>query len=114
MAYVACGRLDGGFEEGSWLTNCGPKLWDFAPGKLLIEEAGGITKDIEQQQQQDEEEGDLGTSSSSSSSSSSTSLDLMKRSFFCAATPQLAKEMLSGITQGRSKLQRMQQPQQET
>lgn len=34
MAYVACGRFDGFWEEGL-------KPWDVAAGKLLIEEAGG-------------------------------------------------------------------------
>ena len=29
MAYVACGRLDGGLEEGSWEASTGPKIWDF-------------------------------------------------------------------------------------
>ena len=100
MAYVACGRLDGGFEEGSWVTNCGPKIWDFACGKLLIEEAGGITQDIEL----DDDEETVDSKNHQSSSSTSKSLNLMKRSFFCAATPQLAIEMLSAIKQGRSKL----------
>jgi myo-inositol-1(or 4)-monophosphatase len=34
MAYVACGRFDGFWEEGL-------NTWDVAAGKLLIEEAGG-------------------------------------------------------------------------
>ena len=34
LAYVACGRLEG-FYEGHL------KLWDYAAGKLLVEEAGG-------------------------------------------------------------------------
>jgi myo-inositol-1(or 4)-monophosphatase len=34
MAYVACGRFDGFWEEGL-------HAWDVAAGKLLIEEAGG-------------------------------------------------------------------------
>jgi myo-inositol-1(or 4)-monophosphatase len=34
MAYVACGRYDGFWEEGL-------NPWDVAAGKLLIEEAGG-------------------------------------------------------------------------
>ena len=34
MAYVACGRFDGFWEEGL-------NPWDMAAGKLLIEEAGG-------------------------------------------------------------------------
>ena len=35
MAYVACGRYDGFFQEKL-------NLWDIAPGIILIEEAGGI------------------------------------------------------------------------
>ena len=35
MAYVACGRFDGFWEEGL-------NPWDVAAGKLLIEEAGGL------------------------------------------------------------------------
>ena len=35
LAYVACGRLDG-FYEGHL------HIWDYAAGKLLVEEAGGI------------------------------------------------------------------------
>ncbi|MBS1795883.1 MAG: inositol monophosphatase [Acidobacteria bacterium] len=35
MAYVACGRFDGFWEEGL-------NPWDVAPGCLLIEEAGGV------------------------------------------------------------------------
>ena len=35
MAYVACGRFDGFWEEGL-------NPWDVAAGKLLIEEAGGM------------------------------------------------------------------------
>jgi len=38
MAYVACGRFDGFWEEGL-------NAWDMAAGKLLIEEAGGWTTD---------------------------------------------------------------------
>ena len=34
MAYVACGRLDGFFEENL-------KPWDTAAGLLLVQEAGG-------------------------------------------------------------------------
>lgn len=39
MAYVACGRIDGYFEE-----LC-PKLWDFAAGSLMVSEAGGWVGD---------------------------------------------------------------------
>jgi myo-inositol-1(or 4)-monophosphatase len=35
MAYVACGRFDGFWEEGL-------NPWDVAAGKLMIEEAGGV------------------------------------------------------------------------
>ncbi|CAN5761326.1 inositol monophosphatase family protein [soil metagenome] len=35
MAYVACGRFDGFWEDGL-------NPWDVAAGKLLIEEAGGV------------------------------------------------------------------------
>lgn len=35
MAYVACGRFDGFWEDGL-------NAWDVAAGKLLIEEAGGL------------------------------------------------------------------------
>ncbi len=38
MAYVACGRFDGFWEEGL-------KPWDLAAGRLLIEEAGGWVTD---------------------------------------------------------------------
>lgn len=38
MAYVACGRFDGFWEEGL-------NPWDVAAGKLLIEEAGGWVTD---------------------------------------------------------------------
>lgn len=82
MAYVACGRLDAAFEQGSWDVGIGPKIWDFSPGKLLIEEAGGITRDIEAENLIDE---------------SNTGLDVIKRSFFCAATTELGNELLQVI-----------------
>jgi fructose-1,6-bisphosphatase/inositol monophosphatase family enzyme len=87
MAYVACGRLDAGFEEGSWESLQGPKIWDFAAGKLLISEAGGLTRDIE---------------GSLLDTIDERPLDLMKRSFFCASTPSLANEILQAIARGRS------------
>src|SRR5690606_25377964 len=40
LAYVACGRLDGFWEQGL-------KIWDMAAGALLIKEAGGIVCDLE-------------------------------------------------------------------
>ena len=39
LSYVACGRLDGFWEEG-----LGP--WDMAAGSLMIEEAGGVVTDF--------------------------------------------------------------------
>ena len=89
MAYVACGRLDAGFEEGCWDKSRGPKIWDFAAGKLLVSEAGGLTRDIER----------------SSLSIHDPPLDLMKRSFFCASTLDLAGEILEVMAQGLSNVQ---------
>jgi myo-inositol-1(or 4)-monophosphatase len=40
LAYVACGRLDGFWEQGL-------KIWDVAAGALMIKEAGGIVCDFE-------------------------------------------------------------------
>ncbi|MGH9948225.1 MAG: inositol monophosphatase family protein, partial [Pyrinomonadaceae bacterium] len=40
MAYVACGRFDGFWEEGL-------NPWDLAAGKLLIEEAGGVVSNYD-------------------------------------------------------------------
>lgn len=42
LAYLACGRFDGFWEEGL-------KAWDVAAGVLLIEEAGGTVTDFEGQ-----------------------------------------------------------------
>jgi myo-inositol-1(or 4)-monophosphatase len=39
LAYVACGRLDGFWEFGL-------SPWDMAAGKLLVQEAGGICRDM--------------------------------------------------------------------
>jgi myo-inositol-1(or 4)-monophosphatase len=39
LAYVACGRLDGFWEFGL-------SPWDMAAGKLLVDEAGGISRDM--------------------------------------------------------------------
>lgn len=86
MAWCACGRLDGGFEEGSWEHNRGPKIWDFSAGRLLVEEAGGVTMDLE-----------------CTSLSVDKPLDLMKRSFFCSSNATLAEEILLCIAEGRSK-----------
>mmetsp|Transcript_22853 Transcript_22853/g.33746 ORF Transcript_22853/g.33746 Transcript_22853/m.33746 type:complete len:290 (-) Transcript_22853:73-942(-) len=79
MAYVACGRLDAGFEEGSWELNCGPKIWDFSAGKLLVEEAGGVTRDVTGRKSKEDE------------------LNLMQRSVFMAGSSELAKELLDTI-----------------
>ena len=38
LAYVACGRLDGYFEQKL-------KIWDYAAGMLLVKEAGGCVYD---------------------------------------------------------------------
>lgn len=86
MAWIACGRLDGGFEEGSWEHNRGPKIWDFAAGRLLVEEAGGVTRDLERSPGDDD-----------------APLNLMGRSFFCAANAELAEEIMQCIMEGRSK-----------
>jgi len=79
MAYVACGRLDAGFEEGSWESNCGPKIWDFSAGKLLVEEAGGVTRDVTGRESKEKD------------------LDLMERSVFMASSPELAEELMDII-----------------
>lgn len=39
LAYVACGRLDGFWEFGL-------SPWDMAAGKLMVEEAGGVVRDM--------------------------------------------------------------------
>ena len=44
LAYVAAGRLDGFWEDGL-------SAWDMAAGALLIEEAGGIVTDYDNQKQ---------------------------------------------------------------
>ena len=79
LANVACGRFDAFFEEGSWDTNTGPKIWDFCAGKLLIEEAGGVTRDVTKRASKDKE------------------LDILQRSSFAAATPELADQILDII-----------------
>ena len=40
MAYVACGRYDGYFQENL-------NLWDIAAGIILINEAGGILNKVD-------------------------------------------------------------------
>jgi myo-inositol-1(or 4)-monophosphatase len=39
LAYVACGRVDAFYERGL-------KRWDDAAGRLLVEEAGGVARDL--------------------------------------------------------------------
>ena len=39
LAYVAAGRVDGYYERGL-------KAWDWAAGRLLVEEAGGAVADL--------------------------------------------------------------------
>jgi myo-inositol-1(or 4)-monophosphatase len=39
LAYVACGRFDGYFQNKI-------NLWDIAAGTLMVKEAGGIVNDI--------------------------------------------------------------------
>ena len=41
LAYVGCGRFDGYFHDKI-------NIWDIAAGKLIIEEAGGKVKNINQ------------------------------------------------------------------
>ena len=40
MAYVACGRFDGFFQENL-------SLWDVAAGIILINEAGGVVNEFD-------------------------------------------------------------------
>eukprot|EP00238_Polyblepharides_amylifera_P010656 CAMPEP_0196579486 /NCGR_PEP_ID=MMETSP1081-20130531/22031_1 /TAXON_ID=36882 /ORGANISM="Pyramimonas amylifera, Strain CCMP720" /LENGTH=283 /DNA_ID=CAMNT_0041899099 /DNA_START=64 /DNA_END=915 /DNA_ORIENTATION=- len=68
---VACGRWDAFFEEGYWESNSGPKIWDFSPGKLIIEEAGGVMVNLD-----------------------GSDFDLMGRGVFCAANRKLADEII--------------------
>jgi len=71
LAAIASGVADAFIEEGSWATNTGTKIWDFAGGKLLVEEAGGVLLDP-----------------------SGGPFDLTGRSIFAAASPALAQELL--------------------
>jgi inositol-phosphate phosphatase/L-galactose 1-phosphate phosphatase len=72
MTAIACGKTDCYFEEGSWERNSGPKIWDFAGGKLIVEEAGGVVLDPS---------GEL--------------FSLMGRSALAAATKELADEVVA-------------------
>ena len=76
LANVACGRFDAAFEEGSWKDHTGPKIWDLCAGKLLVEEAGGVTRDITDRRVKDQP------------------MDILQRSSFVAATPELADRLL--------------------
>ncbi len=76
LANVACGRFDAAFEEGSWNDHTGPKIWDLCAGKLLVEEAGGVTRDITDRRSKDQP------------------MDILQRSSFVAATPELADRIL--------------------
>jgi fructose-1,6-bisphosphatase/inositol monophosphatase family enzyme len=78
LANVACGRFDAFFEEGSWDDNTGPKIWDLSAGKLLIEEAGGVTRDVTNRMDKDTKK----------------PMDILQRSSFVAATPELADQIL--------------------
>eukprot|EP00929_Paragymnodinium_shiwhaense_P053661 TRINITY_DN26882_c0_g1_i1.p1 TRINITY_DN26882_c0_g1~~TRINITY_DN26882_c0_g1_i1.p1 ORF type:complete len:305 (-),score=55.62 TRINITY_DN26882_c0_g1_i1:87-1001(-) len=77
MAYVACGRLNAAFEHGDWERGLGPKIWDFSAGKLLVHEAGGVTRNL--------------------FAGGKGELDLMGRSQFSACSPELADEILSVV-----------------
>ena len=79
MAYVAAGRLDAALEQGSWSQNTGPKIWDFSAGKLLVQEAGGVTRDLTSPDTQKEP------------------LNLLERSLFCAATDELANKLMETV-----------------
>jgi len=79
LANVACGRFDASFEEGSWQDETGPKIWDLAAGKLLIEEAGGVTRDV------------------TNRASKEKPLDILQRSAFVAATAERADQLLDLI-----------------
>lgn len=76
LANVACGRFDVSFEEGSWEGHTGPKIWDLCAGKLLVEEAGGVTRDVTHRAARDRP------------------MDILQRSSFAAATPELADQVL--------------------
>jgi len=76
LANVACGRFDACFEEGSWTDHTGPKIWDLCSGKLLVEEAGGVTRDITHRTHKDQ------------------SMNILQRSSFAAATSELADHIL--------------------
>eukprot|EP00241_Pyramimonas_parkeae_P013070 CAMPEP_0114245002 /NCGR_PEP_ID=MMETSP0058-20121206/11650_1 /TAXON_ID=36894 /ORGANISM="Pyramimonas parkeae, CCMP726" /LENGTH=294 /DNA_ID=CAMNT_0001357999 /DNA_START=4 /DNA_END=888 /DNA_ORIENTATION=- len=68
---IASGRWDVFFEEGDWDANTGPKIWDFSPAKLIVEEAGGVMLSLD-----------------------GSPFDLMGRSVFAAANRKLAEEVI--------------------
>mmetsp|Transcript_16962 Transcript_16962/g.25457 ORF Transcript_16962/g.25457 Transcript_16962/m.25457 type:complete len:308 (-) Transcript_16962:201-1124(-) len=73
MAHVACGRADGYVE-----LDC-PKIWDFSPGSLMVEEAGGWVASPE-----------------------GTELDLMGRSVVCAPNEKIGKMLIKIIKEAKS------------
>mmetsp|Transcript_23120 Transcript_23120/g.50962 ORF Transcript_23120/g.50962 Transcript_23120/m.50962 type:complete len:315 (+) Transcript_23120:34-978(+) len=77
LAYVACGRLDATFEQGSWEMNCGPKIWDFSGASLVVQEAGGSCIDAK----------------------SGGSFDVMGRSFFAASSKVLADSLWTALNE---------------
>lgn len=79
MAYVAAGRLSAAFEHGDWERGRGPKIWDVSAGKLIVMEAGGVTRDLFRD--------------------GNGELDLMGRSQFSACTPELADAILGALLQ---------------
>jgi myo-inositol-1(or 4)-monophosphatase len=72
--HVATGRYDAFSEDG------GPKIWDFAAGKLIVEEAGGVVCAV-----------------------TGGAFDLMGRNSLAAATPELAAEMLEVLREVHKK-----------
>jgi fructose-1,6-bisphosphatase/inositol monophosphatase family enzyme len=80
MAAVASGKVDAFFEEGEWGSAAGIKIWDFAGGKLLIEEAGGVILDP----------------------SSGQKFDLLGRSVLVASSQALAVQILEVLKEARS------------
>jgi len=76
MAYVAAGRFDCAFEHGDWPRGRGPKIWDFAAGKLIVAEAGGVSRDLFK-------------------GGANSELDLMGRAQFTACTAELANAVLA-------------------
>lgn len=82
LAYVAAGRLDACCEQGSWNDHTGPKIWDLAPGALIVQEAGGVTRDLTTRE---------------TAVDKTRPMDLLQRSLFAAASPQLADTLVETI-----------------